>query len=302
MAIPNQTAAVVTGTTAGGTPYTQWTVTPPASNDVALVLAPTSRPEGSTLNAVVSFHGSGGSQNTINGTNTNTVRDALLDAGYLILSPNLHGNSWSNEQSMTDVAALVGWARNIWSVPRLFIFAQSMGGGIGALALARQVVTPVVAAAFLAPAVSLSTAYAKGGLTATDINTAYSLASDGSDYAAKTAGHDALARPASDYAGRWIRVYASASDATTNKAANADAFQAKVSPVAGVFEAVTVTGAHLSADHYKPAQIVDFYARALAAVTTPTSTVSVWTGAAWAPAPVLSRTGTAWVDAPVRVF
>ena len=65
-----------------------------------------------------------------------------------------------------------------------------------------------------------------------------------------------------------------------------------------------VTGDHLSADHYRPQEVLDFYAASLAAGNADPSdppaeniadaTVFYWDGAAWVPRSPRVWTGTEW--------
>ncbi|QYB00071.1 hypothetical protein I1A62_02910 (plasmid) [Rhodococcus sp. USK10] len=101
-----------------------------------------------------------------------------------------------------------------------------------------------------------------------------------------------------------FKMWASPDDATTPKDQHADLFVGLGLADRAASCVVTATGAHLSADHYRPSDVVAFYDHALAtgnvspgepppeAVTE--ASVYVWTGTEWSPRTPRAWRGAAW--------
>jgi len=255
--IPNQNSAPLQLATANGVPYTQYDVTPPGSGDLAYVLVPDVLEEGGAARAVMSYHGRSGSRNSINGDNIIGVRDALLDDGFVLLSPQMHGDQWGNATAQNDAEVLYSWASSIWTLTRIYLYAFSMGGNAAALSLARGVI-PYSSTIMLAPSLNLRAAWDRADAAQPTIRTAFGITADGSDYAEKTAGWDGILRPPSEFAGERVLIYASAGDTTVDREVNADQFASQVEGIA-TCTVVSVTGGHLSTSHYKPAEAVAFF-------------------------------------------
>lgn len=114
-----------------------------------------------------------------------------------------------------------------------------MGNTEALLTLSQGRVPGVVAYIGTVPAVNLAAAYANAAFTAS-IKTAYGIASDGSDYAAKTAGHDpALLDPR-----LFKRVPMWALVATDDTALKWTPFAARVAAYQGEVITVPTTGGH----------------------------------------------------------
>lgn len=99
--------------------------------------------------------------------------------------------------------------------------------------------------------------------SAPNIRTAYGLAADGSDYAAKTAGHDPYLLSAACYATR-LRFIADTSDTNVSKAGNTDLFRTLVAGTATESGLVTKLGGHLAGAANDPGDFVAFMKRCIA--------------------------------------
>lgn len=299
MAWPDETA-VVTGVTAGGTAWRRARVQPNGAADRATICAPTTVADGAQIKLVVATHGTGGSDATMDAGSAQTVRDALLDAGYVVVAANLHGNTWGNSVAMADLANLYAWCAALWNVQHSVFFGQSQGGGVVLTATRRKVIPTLRAVAAVAPALNYQWVSDSGGSSAA-IRTAYDATA--STFASKVASSAPLAAQPVDYAGMHVKLWASNGDATTPKVNHSDQFKSVASRCASLM-VMEVTGDHLSVDHYRPQEVVDFYAASLAAGNVDPgdppaeniadATVFYWDGAAWVPRSTRVWTGTEW--------
>lgn len=85
-----------------------------------------------------------------------------------------------------------------------------------------------------------------------------------SDYGSKTAGNDPMTASTSAFSGLRLRLTASAADTVVAKAANTDAFAARISGVATESAVVAHKGAHLVGGASNPADLIEFVARCVA--------------------------------------
>lgn len=121
---------------------------------------------------------------------------AALNAGWAFATSAFHGNSYGSPAALADLTALVAEARRVATIGPIVLWGNSMGGMLALNAITNGVLVP--AGVYLTDAVvDLRNRYDNG--RATTIQAAYGIASDGSDYAAKTAGYDPALRPAGDF-------------------------------------------------------------------------------------------------------
>ncbi|MBD1541007.1 hypothetical protein G9E11_01800 [Arthrobacter sp. IA7] len=206
-------------------------------------------------------HGANESQPYADGPTRNVI-NALHDAGYIVASTvgTPVGFEFGNPSLVDSQAALYKYVRDHYNVSSVSIYAISMGG-LGGLNSARDPRIPGVRA-FVAssPICSLAYAYANAaqGWPA-EVRTAYGVASDGSNYAAKTAGSDPLLKP-TDFEGIPMLIIASPGDTIVTKAANTDAF---VTALNGITDTtvITASGEHNDTTQYPGASIVAFFDR-----------------------------------------
>ncbi|MCZ4649466.1 hypothetical protein O4106_21835 [Rhodococcus pyridinivorans] len=297
MAWPGETE-FITGTTTAGTAYRRARVFPNGSDDRATVYAPSALADGASTRLVVATHGTGGSDATLDSGDGAKVRDALLDAGYVVVAGNLHGNTWGNAVGMADLANLYAWCSTVWNVTDTMFFGQSQGGGVVTVATRRKVIPTLRAVAAVAPAVNYQWVSDSGSSSAA-IRAAFDATA--ATFAEKSSPYAPFAAVPADYAGMHVKLWASPEDTTTPKAQHSDRFSALgLTSRMASFGVTTVTGEHLSTDHYRPGEVVDFYADALAAgnidpgPATPASTTRVWDGTQWVPREVRVWTGTEW--------
>lgn len=187
------------------------------------------------------------------------LRESLLGAGHILAASAARGNNWGNQLSVDDYVALYNDAVSRFSVSKVIFLSQSMGGISGLLAVVDGRV-PVDGWLGIFPACNLANNYANIGFTDA-IKSAYGIAADGSDYAAKTAGHDPVLLSGNLFTGLPMRFYASASDTTVTKADNTDAMAALVSGYAAESDVVVCTGGHGDGSHFQPSDVLSFISR-----------------------------------------
>lgn len=297
MAIPNQTAVSAAKTTANGTAYTEYYVTPPASGDPMLVLVPNSVGEGSPAKLTLFLHGRTGTETQINGGNRISMRNALLDAGHIIAAPYLHGDSWGNRTAQNDMGAIHSWASAVWQVSSTFLIGESMSGNAATIAVKLKEL-PINGVVLLSPSLNLQRVWDRGNAGHDGLETAFNVPSTGAGFADATAAWDTVRQPASDFTGVHLRVYASPDDTVISMSGDVVPFVDRVKTVSNDVQLITVTGGHTSADTYRPSEIVAFFAGLTVATgSNPVQRVKAWDGSNW----VEVRSVKAWTQTGWRV-
>jgi hypothetical protein len=248
--------------TPAGTRYTSTDLTLPGGD--ALILAPTDLAPRADAVLVIAAHGAGGSEQTINGPQLGTTRDALLDRGWIVASAMAADRGWGNEASLRDYRALAGRVAERWTVTDVLLHGQSMGAVPAVLLYADRRIPDIRAAALVAPALSLEAVYGRG--FADDLEQAYGFRGS-SELTAATAGHDPVRLDPALLANARIRIWASRHDNLTPKAHHADVFARRMGPSV---EVVEVQGDHFGPDHHRPGELIAFYEAALTRTATAT--------------------------------
>ena len=261
MSYPNQISSTPK-TTAKGTKYHEVEVHPFGVPDMMLMLVPDSVAAGARVVVVICAHGSGGTEQTVNSENMAASRDALLDRGYVVLSAFAHDRAWSNDDALDDYERVYLYAAQQWSISDVLFHGQSMGGLTLAVLYAQRRVPNVRAVAIVDGAVSLAAAFEHPAHRG-HIRAAYGINGSGSDYAVKTAGHDACLRPVGDFTESRVYLWASYEDTSTPRAQHADPFWDRYHRYAVEMTLQGGTGPHLDPTHYQPRVLMDFYDRAM---------------------------------------
>jgi hypothetical protein len=187
---------------------------------------------------------------------------AVINEGWAFAASIMHGDSWGNAASQTDLYDLYVKVHSMQPVSKVLLAGGSMGGLASALSVPAATIPNIKGVAGIDAVFNLANMYANATYTGS-IKTAHGIASDGSDYASKTAGFDPVLRSASNFTGvRW-RFYASANDTAVNKAANADQMATLVA-AAPEAQVVTHTSSHLSSAGVRPADFIAFAKRCFA--------------------------------------
>ncbi|WP_032405190.1 alpha/beta hydrolase family protein [Rhodococcoides fascians] len=192
------------------------------------------------------------------------VLSALSNYGCTVAGSNLHANNWGNTFATDDNLDLYNRVVQYFGTPSAVIMlGGSMGGLASLLAVPDGRIPNIKGVALIDGVCNLANLYA-GGTYSAPIRTAHGIASDGSDYAAKTAGRDPILVPAAQYAGKRYRFYASTSDTDVLKANNTDAFATYLGTNALEKSVLTHAGGHLATHSAWAADVLAFVKRCLA--------------------------------------
>lgn len=307
MAWPNETSTA-SGTTPAGTPWRSARFNAPGATVQGNVYAPASVPDGAPVTLIYAAHGTGGSASMLDVESFVPVREALTDAGYVVVSASL-GNTWANESAHANLAAIYAWCEGIWDVQDVLLIGQSQGGGVVTSAALRGTFPRVRALVGIAPALNFQwvSDYGDSGPT---IRAAYDATA--ATFPAAIQGYGPFTGSPADYAGLHILFLASAGDSITPPAVNSHQFVASgFTEQAADYEYVEVSGEHLSADHYRAGKIAAF----LADVLNPPDPIdgepgelagatqaATWTGTEWETVNPFVWTGTRWAAADGRWY
>lgn len=226
------------------------------------LLVPRTLADATAAPLVIYHHGSSESLSSINNEDKAEVVEALIAAGYRILSCDASGNNWGSAAAIQDYKDAYEIWDGIININKVVFLGQSMGGMTGLLSLVdaywEGIPTPVQGFYGIYPACNLANVYANGFQTA--IDAAYDIPGGG-DYATQTAGHDPVLISSSEYAGKRLRFTASYSDGLIDRTENSDAMSTHVSGDATEYEVVTHTGVHGDPSAFLPSDIVAFFGR-----------------------------------------
>ncbi|MHA4848110.1 alpha/beta hydrolase family protein [Rhodococcus sp. MSC1_016] len=252
MRVREESAVPLERRTAGLTRYDEYAVTIPASGDRALVMVP----QGVSPSAAVYYlHGRTADETSIG--ERAGVRDGLLDAGFVVVSPYLHGDLWGNRDAQDALGALHDWVSCRWPVSRRFLIGESMGATTAANAI-RLREMQWAGAILVAPSLSMRAVWERGEHGRDTLAAAYGLSADGHDLESKTEAWDAVRHEPDACAGVPIRVYASPEDAVANIAEVTGPWVQRLRAASMAAELIVVSGEHVSPDHFRVDDIVAF--------------------------------------------
>lgn|GEM_PF-3769221 len=189
-----------------------------------------------------------------------SLADALTDQGYIVAASRLHGDSWGNQLSLDDNAALYRYVVAHYPVDttRVAMIGDSMGGLATMLAFPDGRI-PLRGAALYYPVLDLDFQRTVNGLMRATIDRAYPQG---------WAGHDPVLRPATDWAGRRVRFYASTADSIVPYDRNAGAMAARLRQVAAEAEVVELNSEHNGHVEQTRDDLLAFLARCFASPDT----------------------------------
>lgn len=198
---------------------------------------------------VLAFHGKGSSASGYHfGDNNGTdMMSAFTAAGFMVVSASLNSNfaTWGSDAGLAAYEYAYRYAKSFFPISSVVFFGNSMGGIESLLTLARNNI-PCSAWMATVPTVSLRNNYTAN--YGADITTAYGLAADGSDYVAKTAGHDPLLMPFSAFRGVPMMVTVATDDLSVFPDQNWNLIEPLAVQGARAYKRVNVTGGHVSRD------------------------------------------------------
>jgi len=203
---------------------------------------------------VIFCHGSGGSEQSVTGSSGNyqSVAAALNSAGFIVASTTgTPADEWGNQSVLDSIYSMYTYIRDRFALGPVVMWGGSMGGLAALLTVAEGRIPGIVALMLNQPVCNLAYVYANG-FTA-GVKAAYGIASDGSDYATKTAGHDPMLKPGTAYRGLPVWVSYSAGDTAVPPAQNATPFLNLVRPYARSITEYVGTGNHSDPSMFVPA-------------------------------------------------
>lgn len=219
-----------------------------------------------TRNAVVwcHFYGDTAADDFMTDYRSAPIVAALIGAGYLVAASMAGGNNWGNQSSVDAYSNLYAAVETMgYNIDKSVVVGVSMGGLAAALSYAGGTIPGLVGCVGIAPVLNLGDMW-NSGTYLESIRAAYGIAGDGSDYAAKTSGHDPALLSGAVWNGKRLRFYASPDDQVCPKATHADVVYALASG-ATEREMVSCTGAHGDPDQFRASDVL--------------ATINAWMGA-----------------------
>jgi pimeloyl-ACP methyl ester carboxylesterase len=224
----------------------------------------------STVPVVMGAHGFGDEAGAwLDRSATTPLRDALLEAGYVIVSP-YHETEFGNADSQSRIERARSYVGQVWGVSGTVLMGFSMGGGISAVALHQQTLSDVRGAFLTAPLVDWSEVYPTVHdeftyQAAAALFAAYD-ADDEEQFLVNSAAYDPMRQPATAYAGIRALVRSSAEDTAIDRNTNALRWIALVEDQAAQVYGSEATGEHGSASHFgNTDEVIAFFDQAIAA-------------------------------------
>jgi acetyl esterase/lipase len=231
----------------GLAPSPNWTAVGNANMRVAL---PSTYDSRKPAPVVMMFHGNGSNETHFaDNAAGKAVANAFLSAGYIAVSaangPNV--STWGAQAGLDAYYAAYQYVRDHYSIGPVVFYGNSMGGLESLLSLAERRIPGVVAWVGTVPVCNLAANYVGTGnaqLFTSTIATAYGIAGDGSDYATKTAGHDAVLKSGQAFRGLPMWVLVATDDTSVIPADNWNLMEPKIQPYAAEYVRTNVTGGH----------------------------------------------------------
>ena len=212
--------------------------------------------------AIMAFHGNGSDETHFGDHGQgNGVTSALNDAGYIVISACKIGKTmtWGNSEAIAAYKAALKYLLTNYSVSRLAVFANSMGGIESFNTIQQGGIGVPVAWVGTAPTANLRACY-ENALFTSVIKSAYGIASDGSDYEEKTAGYDPVLRGPSQLNGVPMLFLPPTDDVTVPPVDNSYPMMDLCSLVSGSVSKIDgITGGHSFVQTTYNSQIVAFF-------------------------------------------
>lgn len=298
-------AARTTSTTTTGTTFTDVTIDPFGSGQTSRVLIPDGVLDGDAITLMIVAHGASDLAANIHNWFYRATKEGALDRGWVLISSDAHGNAWSKQAALDDYRRCYDWIAGIWNIQHVLLSGWSMGGLTVINLSGKNVIPKVRAVASIDGALSIRAAWE--GNYAGQINAAYGIAANGSNYDALTAGFDPCLADPVLWAGKRIFMTASTGDTAIPKPLHSDVFYSRISSYANVTYKIG-SGIHVDAPNFFPADALAFFDAALLAPIIPEVTfppaaswkgaaVSAWYQGEWIPAVPKLRTANGWEDA-----
>lgn len=304
---------LVSRTSVNGTPFTSTYVYPDGDDQIGQVHARDDIDPESPKDCVIMCHGRPGDENTFskNG-NAQVLLHAFMDHGRYVCCESRAGfnvtdtgaRNFGNQSALDSYRLLYEYVARNFNIENVFVLGQSMGGLSSLNTYAEQRIPNMKGWVGIAPICDL-----RSWSNLNDLYAAYGVDNE-ADLAAAIVGYNPIDLPPETWL-RCFRAYASYDDGTVSRAANADPFIASLI-YAREAELVACSGDHISADHYRPDDVLAFFDRARIADpgTGPAPEIIYQTGRAeyfdgtdWIPVRLLAWDGNVWNPVvPARVI
>lgn len=193
----------------------------------------------------ICFHGNGSDENLFtDNSNSKLVGDALLSAGYIVLSAAYTPNTstWGAQPSLDTYYEAYKIVRDNYNIGPIVIYGVSMGALEGLLTLAERRIPGIVAFCGTSSVTNLQAAYTDSNTFTTTINSAYSI-NGGNPYATATLGHDPNLKTGDSFRGVPMLFIVASDDIDILPSNNTNKFVNLVDPYCDV-TLVTTTGGH----------------------------------------------------------
>jgi hypothetical protein len=195
-------------------------------------------------------------------TNMSLVQKALVNAGFIVLSCSLNSNkmTWGHSSSTNAYFQSYTFLKNNYSISSVCIYANSMGGIESLNALSENLI-PCNAWVGTSPTYDLSNNY-QNALFTSAINSVYGIASDGSNYTAKTSGRDPNLMKPSAFRSIPMMILSATDDTTVDPNKNGFALSTAVQNSAIEMQKITgITGGHSFDVTPYTSQITNFFSK-----------------------------------------
>lgn len=210
------------------------------------------------------FHGHGGTPDRYGNSADGyyAAAKAYVDAGFIVVSAGYLPNTmtWGAEDSLLAYEWAYRYVCSYVAFTNVIFHANSMGGIESLLTIARGVI-PCEGWIATVPTANLRANYDDNFKSS--IVTAYGIAADGSDYSAKTEGHDPMLLDPSFMAGIPAYVMVATDDTTVYPSRNWNALEPRVLPYLRSYTRVDVTGGHTSGQLNANSATMATFARSL---------------------------------------
>lgn len=228
----------------GGTVF--WTGDSALTHSFRVVLPPNYESRSPSPLAIM-FHGAGtlGEVVFADDPNSTYIPNALTAAGFIVASAQYmpYQNSWGSQNAVDTYTALYKYVRDNFNIGSVAIHCHSMGGTESLNCLARNIIPGVVSWSGTSVTANLGFNYTSA-LFKTDITNAYGIASDGSNYAAMTAGFDPILRSGDAFRELPMMIVYATDDTVVDYTQNAQKLIANVTPYCPDLRVSTTTGGH----------------------------------------------------------
>jgi hypothetical protein len=218
------------------------------NGDNFIVMTPPGYDSRKPTPAAILFHGNGSDElHWLSNSNGKAVADQFIANGYVVIAAANTGSvsTWGAQAGIDAYTRAYQYARDHYNLGPVVFYANSMGSIESLVTLAAETIPGVSAWMGSVPTFDLAENYANALFTAT-IKSAYGIASDGSDYAAKTSGRDPKLLDPLLFRGIPMWMIIATDDVAVTPAANGQALYAAVASTNPATK-VEVTGGHSTA-------------------------------------------------------